>query len=91
MATTVVITGASAGIGRASALEFARQGCNVALMARGVERLESAAQDSLKDAVKALHHGLSRLADQITHTANQSAQQVSSISGNLEQLAGRLG
>jgi short-subunit dehydrogenase len=46
MSTTVAITGASAGVGRAVALEFARQGCNVALMARGVERLESAAREA---------------------------------------------
>jgi short-subunit dehydrogenase len=46
MATTVVITGASAGIGRAVALEFARQGCNVALLARGIERLKSAARQA---------------------------------------------
>jgi short-subunit dehydrogenase len=54
MATTVVITGASAGIGRAVALEFARQGCNVALMARGVERLESAARQARSYGVAAL-------------------------------------
>jgi localization factor PodJL len=57
-----------------------------------LERLERAAtQDGLKDAVKGLHQGLSRLADQISQTANQSAQQVTAISGSLEQLAGRLG
>jgi len=54
MATTVVITGASAGIGRAVALEFARQGCNVALMARGIERLESAAREARRYGVAAL-------------------------------------
>jgi short-subunit dehydrogenase len=54
MATTVVITGASAGIGRAVALEFARRGCNVALMARGVERLTSAAQEARAFGVGAL-------------------------------------
>ena len=54
MVTTVVITGASAGIGRAVALEFARQGCNVALMARGVERLESAAREARAFGVAAL-------------------------------------
>jgi short-subunit dehydrogenase len=54
MATTVVITGASAGIGRAVALEFARTGCNVALMARGVERLESAARQARQCGVQAL-------------------------------------
>lgn len=54
MATTVVITGASSGIGRAVAHEFARQGCNVALMARGVERLESAAREARAFGVTAL-------------------------------------
>jgi NAD(P)-dependent dehydrogenase (short-subunit alcohol dehydrogenase family) len=39
----VVITGASAGIGRASAREFARHGCKVALLARGTDGLEAAA------------------------------------------------
>lgn len=42
---TVVITGASAGVGRATALAFARMGCNVALIARGQEGLESAKRD----------------------------------------------
>jgi short-subunit dehydrogenase len=54
MAATVVITGASAGVGRAVALEFARQGCNVALLARGVERLESAARTARTFGVAAL-------------------------------------
>jgi short-subunit dehydrogenase len=54
MSANVVITGASAGVGRAVALEFARQGCNVALMARGVERLESAAQEARAFGVEAL-------------------------------------
>ncbi|WP_024507487.1 SDR family oxidoreductase [Bradyrhizobium sp. ARR65] len=40
---TIVVTGASAGVGRAIALEFARQGADVALLARGRERLDSAA------------------------------------------------
>lgn len=36
----VVITGASGGIGRATAWEFARQGAKIALLARGIEQLE---------------------------------------------------
>jgi short-subunit dehydrogenase len=38
----VVITGASAGIGRATAHEFARHGARIALLARDAERLERA-------------------------------------------------
>src|SRR5712691_43758 len=40
---TVVITGASSGIGRASSLEFARRGANVILAARRVALLEEVA------------------------------------------------
>jgi len=36
----VVITGGSAGVGRATAVVFAQEGANVAGLARGVERLE---------------------------------------------------
>ncbi|HLH94860.1 MAG TPA: SDR family oxidoreductase [Xanthobacteraceae bacterium] len=39
---TVVITGASAGVGRATAIAFARRGWNVGLIARGKEGLEGA-------------------------------------------------
>src|SRR5436305_12861303 len=38
----VVVTGASAGVGRATAVEFGRHGWRVALIARGHDRLESA-------------------------------------------------
>jgi short-subunit dehydrogenase len=41
----VVITGASAGVGRATALAFAREGVSLGLLARGRERLESARQE----------------------------------------------
>lgn len=42
---TVVVTGASAGVGRATAIAFAQKGWNVALIARGEEGLESAKRD----------------------------------------------
>lgn len=45
MAEIAVITGASAGIGRATAREFAKRGCSVALLARGIEGLEAAAAE----------------------------------------------
>lgn len=41
----VVVTGASAGVGRATVRRFARDGARIALLARGVERLESAARE----------------------------------------------
>ena len=42
---TVVVTGASAGVGRATVREFAKGGARIALLARGLERLEAAAGD----------------------------------------------
>ena len=41
----VVVTGASAGVGRAVAREFGASGCRVGLLARGRERLEAARKD----------------------------------------------
>ncbi|WP_018614486.1 SDR family oxidoreductase [Segetibacter koreensis] len=37
----VVITGASGGVGRATAWEFAKQGAKIVLLARGIEQLEA--------------------------------------------------
>jgi NAD(P)-dependent dehydrogenase (short-subunit alcohol dehydrogenase family) len=42
MAKTVVITGASAGVGRATAQLFGRRGCRVGLIARGSDGLDAA-------------------------------------------------
>jgi NAD(P)-dependent dehydrogenase (short-subunit alcohol dehydrogenase family) len=42
---TVVITGASAGVGRAAAREFAARGDRIALLARGRDGLKAAAED----------------------------------------------
>jgi len=57
-----------------------------------LERLErERANDGIKDAVKALHQGLSRLADQIGQTATQSAAQVTAVTQNIDQLAYKLG
>jgi short-subunit dehydrogenase len=41
----VVITGASAGVGRATAREFAKSGASIGLLARNRERLEAARQE----------------------------------------------
>lgn len=45
---TVVITGASSGVGKATAEAFALEGCNVVLAARGKEALDEAASDCRK-------------------------------------------
>jgi NAD(P)-dependent dehydrogenase (short-subunit alcohol dehydrogenase family) len=45
MARIVAVTGASAGIGRASAIEFARRGDTVVLLARGEKGLAGAAKE----------------------------------------------
>ena len=77
---------------REQAQAFDQLGGHVLGLSERLERLErNTTQDGLKDAVKGLHQGLSRLADQIGHTASQSATQVSSLAGSLEQLATRLG
>ncbi|HEX4025766.1 MAG TPA: SDR family oxidoreductase [Steroidobacteraceae bacterium] len=50
----VVITGASAGVGRAAALQFARHGANLALIARNREALEAARAQAESYGVRAL-------------------------------------
>jgi NAD(P)-dependent dehydrogenase (short-subunit alcohol dehydrogenase family) len=50
----VVITGASAGVGRATALEFARRGDRVALLARGQDALAEASREISADGGEAL-------------------------------------
>ena len=42
---TVVITGASAGLGRAMVREFAKQGANIGLLARGEDGLNAATKE----------------------------------------------
>jgi len=45
MAEVVVVTGASAGVGRATVRRFAEEGASIGLIARGRERLEAAARE----------------------------------------------
>lgn len=49
-----VVTGASAGVGRATAREFAARGCDVAIVARNAARLEAAAAELRQRGVRAL-------------------------------------
>jgi len=46
MSEVVVITGASAGVGRATVVEFARRGARIGLVARGRDGLEAARRDA---------------------------------------------
>ncbi|MDX6584622.1 MAG: hypothetical protein QOI10_3806, partial [Solirubrobacterales bacterium] len=50
----VVVTGGSAGVGRATALAFARHGAAVAVLARGADRLEDARREVEATGVRAL-------------------------------------
>jgi localization factor PodJL len=77
---------------REQAHAFDQLSVTVMALNERLQRLErSAANDGIRDAVKALHQGLSRLADQITATTNNSASQVVTLTSNLEQLAARVG
>ncbi|HWF63414.1 MAG TPA: hypothetical protein VN685_02255 [Rhizomicrobium sp.] len=70
---------------------FDQLGRHMAGLDQRVEGLERAVvQDGLKEAVKGLHQGLSRLADQFGQATARSGGQVASLARNLEQLALRL-
>jgi localization factor PodJL len=76
---------------REQAQAFDQIGAHVADLADRLEKVELRdTGEGMRDAVKALHQGLSRLADQMTETANQSAAQISNLASNLETVAGRV-
>ncbi|HKU54198.1 MAG TPA: hypothetical protein VJP60_02455 [Rhizomicrobium sp.] len=67
-------------------------GRNIVALAERLERLErGTANEGLREAVKALHLGLSRLAEQIASTASNSTTQLAQVTANLEKLAGHVG
>ena len=77
---------------REQAQAYDQMGQTVMVINERLERLErDRATDGVKDAVKALHQGLSRLADQSGQNATQSAAQITAVTQNLDQLAYRLG
>ena len=79
MAEVAVITGASAGVGRAAAREFAKHGCKLALLARGRAGLEAAAREVEELGGEALiipidvadHGAVERAADQAVERFGQ--------------------
>src|SRR5262245_21803878 len=76
----VVITGASAGVGRATAIAFAKQGASVGLLARGIEGLEGVRRDVEAAGGRAF----------IVRTDVASAQQVEAAAERIEQALGAI-
>ncbi len=64
---TALITGASRGIGKASALAFAAEGCNVVLSSRKQEALDAVAKE-----IRAAHPGV-RVLPKAAHVADEDA------------------
>ena len=77
----VVITGASAGVGRAAVREFARRKASIGLIARDPERLESARQEVERLGGRALAHPVD-VAD--AGKVEEAAEQVTSAFGPID-------
>jgi len=74
----VVVTGASAGVGRAVALAFAREGARVALLARGIQRLQATQEEIERGGGRAI----------IVPTDVASSHEVESAADQVEQKLG---
>ncbi len=60
-------------------------------LAERMEHVERHADSgALRDAVRGLHQGLSRLADQIARTATESSGQINALAGNLDTLSEKI-
>jgi len=83
MSKSVVITGASSGIGAALAHEFANRGYNIALCARRTEKLES-----LKSALSERHSGIQVVTAALDvnelETVPQVLNEIKSTLGNID-------
>jgi localization factor PodJL len=76
---------------REQAQAFDQLSSHVVSLANRLDRVEQASgNDSMKEAVKTLHQGLSRLAEQIGTTAKQSATQIEALANNLESVAAKV-
>ena len=76
----VVITGASAGVGRAAAREFARHGARIGLLARGTDGLTAARKEVEELGSKAL----------VIPTDVADADQVESAAAQIEAELGHI-
>jgi len=76
---------------REQAQAFDKLSSHVVSLSSRLERVEQAAgSEPMKEAVKTLHQGLSRLAEQIATTSTQSATQIETLASNLETVATRV-
>jgi len=70
--SVVVVTGGSAGVGRATAVAFARTGADVAILARGADRLEAARREVEAKGVRCLALPVDVAdADDVDHAAGE--------------------
>ena len=61
------------------------------LLTKRIDSIERQTDSAaLRDAVRALHQGLSRLTDQIAKTTTDSTSQIATLAANIEVLAGRI-
>jgi len=66
-------------------------GTHVTGLGDRLSRLEQGAEtEGFRDAIKALHQGLSRLADQMSETASHAASQATELATSIETIAGKL-
>src|SRR5687767_653263 len=76
----VVITGASAGVGRATVREFARRGSHIALVARGRDGLEATRREVEREGGRALVLPLDVAdADAVEHAAETVERELGPI------------
>jgi short-subunit dehydrogenase len=80
MSEVVVVTGASAGVGRAVVREFARRQARVALIARGLERIEEARHDVERAGGRAVAISADVAdAGQVAHAAERAERELGPI------------
>ncbi|MGH6890003.1 MAG: hypothetical protein ACREHF_12550 [Rhizomicrobium sp.] len=78
-------------VSREQAQAFDQLGAHVVRLDERLARIEQlSAADGTRDAIKALHLGLSRLADQTAETATRSAEQAAQLAESMGAVVGKL-